>query len=69
MENIHLHLQSVPITAKDVSSIPANGEASCEKVWSLTCGRSVVFTGYSLFVPLTDNDITLIIAKSGVKHK
>jgi hypothetical protein len=49
-------MQSVPITTDVVSSDPAQGEVYN---MSVTCGRSVVFTGYSGFL----HDITEILLK------
>jgi len=49
-----VHVQSVSITTKVVSSNPVHGEVYFIHImsWSLsvTCDRSVVFTGYSGFL-------------------
>jgi len=49
-----VHVQSVPITTKIVSSNPVHGEVYLINImWSslsVTCDRSVVFTGYSGFL-------------------
>ena len=54
--DLQLPMQSVPITTDVVSSDPAQGEVYN---MSVTCGRSVVFTGYSGFL----HDITEILLK------
>ena len=48
--DLHLPMQSVPITTKVVSLIPAHGEVYPIQHYVIKLGRPVVFCGYSGFL-------------------
>ena len=70
--DLQLLMQSVPITTKVVSTNPVHGEVCLIQHYvinlSVTCGRSVIFSGYSCTNKTDRHDITDILLKMALKH-